>query len=110
MPERVPGVRLRKGTSIRPCKCSQVLDDARATAGKSHAGGIGRLGEIELCVGIPEARAHWGQLVKQPSLELPRLDLVLLARELVDHRDAHAGVTDPVTQLRGEIPLDLLPA
>src|SRR5207237_4756594 len=53
---------------------------------------------------------HWGQLVKQPSRELPRLDLVLLARELVDHRDAHAGVTDPVTELRGEIPLDLLPA
>src|SRR4029077_15982167 len=42
--------------------------------------------------------------------ELPRLDLVLLARKSVDHRYTNLGGTDPVAQLRGQIPLDLLAA
>src|SRR5215469_12326322 len=46
--------------------------------------------------------------MEQAAFELPRLDLVLLASKFVDYRDTNLGSTDPVTQLRGQIPLDLL--
>ena len=47
---------------------------------------VGRLGQVELRIGIAEQRADRRQLVQQPSLECARLDLVLLAREFVDDR------------------------
>ncbi len=47
--------------------------------------------------------------MEQSSFELPRLDLELFARKLVDHRYTNLSSTDPVAQLRGQIPLDLLP-
>src|SRR5438309_5321396 len=46
--------------------------------------------------------------MQQSPLVGARLDLVLLARKLVDDRHANLGVADPVAQLRGQIPLDLL--
>ena len=58
----------------------------------------------------PNSGADRRQLVQQSTLELPRFDFVLLARELVDHRYASLRVADPVPQLRGQIPLDLLAA
>src|SRR5580700_10136854 len=48
--------------------------------------------------------------MEQSSFELPRLDLELFARKLVDHRYTNLSSTDPVAQLRGQIPLDLLAA
>ena len=51
-----------------------------------------------------------GQLVQQAPFELPRFDLVLLARELVDHGDSRLRVADPVPQLGGQIPLNFLAA
>src|SRR5215471_9361366 len=48
--------------------------------------------------------------MEQAAFELPRLDLVLLARKFIDYRDTNLGSTDPVAQLRGQIPLDLLSA
>ena len=48
--------------------------------------------------------------MQQSPLELPRFDLVLLARELVDDCHARIRVADPVPQFRGQIPLDFLPA
>src|SRR5260370_31743771 len=46
--------------------------------------------------------------MQQPTLVYARLDLVLLARELVDDSHANLRASDPVTQFRGQIPLDLL--
>ena len=40
--------------------------------------------------------------MEQSPLELTRLDLVLLARELVDDGDPRLRVTDPVAQLGGQ--------
>src|SRR6516225_1273750 len=46
--------------------------------------------------------------MQQTPLELSRLNLVLLSRQLVDHRHANSTVSDSVAQLGGEIPLNLL--
>src|ERR1700730_2657401 len=48
--------------------------------------------------------------MEQAAFELPRLDLVLLWRKFIDDRYTNLGSTDPVAQLRGQIPLDLLAA
>src|SRR5262249_29928260 len=39
---------------------------------------------------------------------LARLDQILLAREPIDDSDPDPGLADPVAQLRGEVPLNLL--
>lgn len=51
-----------------------------------------------------------GALMQQSTFKLSRLDPVLLAGELIDNGDAHVRVANPVSKLRGEIPLDLFPA
>ena len=46
--------------------------------------------------------------MKQVAGELAWLDVEFLARVAIDHLDPHAGVTDALAQLRGQIPLYLL--
>lgn len=46
--------------------------------------------------------------MQELAFVLTRLDQILLARELVDDGDPNPGLADPVAQLRGEIPLNLL--
>src|SRR5215813_4493284 len=46
--------------------------------------------------------------MQEPALVLARLDQILLAREPIDDSDPDPGLVDPVAQLRGEVPLNLL--
>jgi hypothetical protein len=46
--------------------------------------------------------------MQQAAFELARFHLVLLAHELIDHRDPDFRVPNPVPEFRGEIPLDFL--
>ncbi len=66
--------------------------------------------QVELGVDLALRRQRAVELVQEPTLELPRLDLELGSRGPVDDADRYARVTDPVAQLRGEVPLDLLAA
>ena len=46
--------------------------------------------------------------MQQPTFVCARLDFVLLARKLIDDRHTNLRASDPVTQFRGQVPLDLL--
>ena len=96
------------GCVLEPGQCREIVDDSGPCASERDPITLGGLGEIEFGVGVAERRTDRGELMQQPSLVGARLDLVLLARKLVDHRHANLGVADSVAQLRGQIPLDLL--
>src|SRR5207244_11330832 len=64
--------------------------------------------QVELGIDLALRRQRAIELVQEPSLVLPRLDLELRARCSIDDAHRHAGMTDAVAQLRGKIPLDLL--
>src|SRR3954470_23677488 len=66
--------------------------------------------QVKLRVNLPIGRQGAIQLVQQPPFELARLDLELCARRPIDDANRHAGMPDAVTQLGGEVPLDLLAA
>ena len=66
--------------------------------------------QIELRIHFRLRTQGFGQLVQQPSLELARLHFEFRARGAIDYADRHAGMTNPVTQFRREIPLNLLAA
>jgi hypothetical protein len=83
----------------------EVGNNARAALGQGHAAIVGRRGEVQFGIGLAERRANWRKLVQQAAFELPRLDLVLFARDLIDNRYANPAVANAVAQLRGEIPL-----
>jgi hypothetical protein len=78
--------------------------------GKGDPAVLGWFREIQFGIRLAERGSNCRKLVEQSPFELPRLDLVLLARKLVDHRYPNLGSADPVAQLRGQIPLDLLAA
>ena len=98
------------GGALQTGQRTDILDHPRATSGKGDPAVLGRFREIQFGIRLAEWGANCRQLVEQAPFELPRLDLVLLARKLVDHRYTNLGSPDPVAQLRGQIPLDLLAA
>ena len=95
---------------IESRQAREILDDARAGAGQRHLARLRRLRQVELGIRIAVGRADGGKLVQQPALERAWLDFVLLAGELVDDTYPHPRRAQPVAQLGGEKPLDLLAA
>src|SRR6266481_4616093 len=73
---------------------------------------VGRRVSVQVKLRVEFALRRQGavELVQQSSLELTGFDLEFGARGSIDDANRYAGVTDPVTQLRGEVPLDLLAA
>src|ERR1700730_17327736 len=98
------------GRMLQTGKGRKIFDDAGANSGERDPSDVRGFGDIQFGIRVPEAGADRRQLVQQPPFNLPRLYLVLLAREFVDHRAARVGVADPVTKLRGQIPLNFFSA
>src|SRR5215470_18348600 len=90
--------RQRSKIGNHPCA---ALRDSNATV-------IVRCAEIKLRISLTELRANGRQLVKQAALELPRLDLVLLARQSIDDRYANSAAANSIAQLGCQVPLDFL--
>src|SRR4030095_15686931 len=84
-----------------------VFEHARAMSKQRNSIRILRFVEIKFNVNVAKCSANVGQLMQPPSFVLPRLDGVLLPSNLVDHRNARAGMPNAIAQLRREIPLDL---
>ena len=88
----------------------QILDYPGSHASQCHSRSFIGLREIQFRIGVPENGPNRRQLMQQSALKLSRLHFILLARQLIDHRDPRLRVADPVPQLGGQVPLDLLPA
>ena len=85
-----------------------VFEHTRAVSKQRDSIRFSRFVQVQLNVNVAERGANGRQLMQQSSFVLPRLHCILLASDLVDHRNTHAGVADTVAQLRREVPLDLL--
>src|SRR3954462_14049771 len=88
----------------------EILDYPGSDPAQGDSRGLVGFAQVQLCVSVAENGPDRRYLMQQSSFKLPRFDFILLACELIDHRHADLRVADPVPQLRGQIPLDFLPA
>ena len=77
----------------------EILEHACTRAIQRHHVGWRMRVQVELGINLVLRRQRIIELVQEPSLELPRLDLEFGPRGPVDDADCYTRMTDPVAQL-----------